>query len=74
METIDEFEAQGDQQRQAQQKKRGDRGNHGAAGADVLLETPGGVGDAGHEQAEEQKKRGAPGFVRKLRAGIAVDQ
>ncbi|MNH01644.1 hypothetical protein D3C79_608660 [compost metagenome] len=74
MEAIDELEAQGNQQRQAQQQEWRDRGDYRAAGRHILLQAPGGVGDAGQQQAEEQHQGGTPRLVGKLRAGIALGQ
>ncbi|MNT84262.1 hypothetical protein D3C72_2242520 [compost metagenome] len=55
MEAIDELEAQGNQQRQAQQKERCGRGDDRTACGHILLEAPGGVGDTSQQQAEEQR-------------------
>lgn len=74
MKTIDELEAQGYQQRQAQQQKRRDRGDYRAAGRYILFQAPGGVGDTGQQQGEEQHQGGAPRLVGKLRAGVALGQ
>ncbi len=55
VEAVDELEAQGNQQRQAQQKERCGRGDDRTACGHILLEAPGGVGDTSQQQAEEQR-------------------
>ncbi|MNE38991.1 hypothetical protein D3C80_1329140 [compost metagenome] len=74
VETVDELEAQGNQQRQAEQQKWGPGGDHGAGGVDVAKQAPGGVQQPAHQQAEKQGQGGAAGFVVETGAGVKVGQ
>ena len=66
VEAVDEFEAERDQQRHAQEQKGQPRRDRRAGRFDVLMETIGRVEQAAREQRQEYKRGNRTGFVIEL--------
>ncbi|MOA32863.1 hypothetical protein D3C78_1541150 [compost metagenome] len=68
METVDEFEAKGNQQRHAQQQERRPGGHHGAEFAHVVHQAVGGKQQAAAQYGEKHHQGDHARFAVELRS------